>query len=57
MKNYAINIYELKLLNLLKYMISQSKSCGDLSLHVGARKKMIKVLTFLIKSKRIRTYY
>ncbi len=37
-------------IDILKYMISQLKSGGDLSMDVGARKKMIKVLTFLIKS-------
>jgi hypothetical protein len=37
-------------IDVLKYMISQLKSGGDLSMDVGARKKMIKVLTFLIKS-------
>ena len=37
-------------IDVLKYMISQLKSGGDLSMDVGARKKMVKVLTFLIKS-------
>jgi len=37
-------------IDVLKYMISQLKSGGDLSMDVGARKKIIKVLTFLIKS-------